>query len=471
MSVAHSLLNTSDVVRPDTLSLLIVDDEQSIREGCREVAIDLGFHTLTAENATAAYKHMDAQTIDVVLLDMKLPGASGLEILHEIKRRRAEAQVIIVTGYATVNSAGQTMKKGANDYITKPFTLDELKSILQRTSGQLQRVPEKAPAREKVAAVKDVSTLIGASEEMEKLFLVISKVARSKHPVLITGESGTGKELVARAIHFSGPYRDKPFIAVDCGSFVPTLIESELFGHVRGAFTGADRPKDGLLAIAEGGTVLLDEIGELPVDLQSKLLRALQEKEIRPVGATKTIPINVRILAATNRDLQIAVDQGGFRKDLFFRLNVVNVRIPALRERKADIPVLVEHFLAKINRASDTQRAVSEEAMRMMMAYDWPGNVRELENCLERCGALSTGPVIHTADLPTQLQNGNGHGPSVGLPMHPTSANGIVPMAEIEKQTILAAMAQLKGDKLMTARMLGIGKTTLYRKLKEYGAE
>src|SRR5437588_3014438 len=325
MSAAHSLLTTSDVVKPDSLSLLIVDDEQSIREGCREVPIDLGFRTLTAENAVAAYKHMDTQTIDIVLLDMKLPGASGLEVLHEVKRRRPEVQVIIVTGYATVNSAVQAMKQGANDYITKPFTLDELKSTLQRTSGQLLRIPEKTPLREKVTAVKTVSTLIGGSQEMEKLFVVISKVARSRHPVLITGESGTGKELVARAIHFSGPNRDKPFIAVDCGSFVPTLIESELFGHVRGAFTGADRPKDGLLAIAEGGTVLLDEIGELPVDLQSKLLRALQEKEIRPVGATKTIPINVRILAATNRDLQIAVDQGSFRKYLFFRLNLVNV--------------------------------------------------------------------------------------------------------------------------------------------------
>src|SRR5712671_3338816 len=364
MSAAHSLLTTSDAVKPDSLSLLIVDDEQSIREGCREVAIDLGFNTLTAENSVAAYKHMDTQTIDIVLLDMKLPGASGLEVLHEVKRRRAEAQVIIVTGYATVNSAVQAMKQGANDYLTKPFTLDELKSVLQRTSGQLLRTPEKSPVREKVALVKDVSTLIGSSEEMEKLFVVISKVARSRHPVLITGESGTGKELVARAIHFSGPNRDKPFIPVDCGSFVPTLIESELFGHVRGAFTGADRAKEGLLASAEGGTVFLDEIGELPLDLQAKLLRALQEKEVRPVGSTVAKPISARVLAATNRDLAGMVEHGTFRKDLYFRLNVVNLRIPPLRSRREDIAALAMHFLERMEKESGVERTFSDTTLR-----------------------------------------------------------------------------------------------------------
>src|SRR5256714_857014 len=250
--------------------------------------------------------------------------------------------------------------------------------------------------------------IVGRSPEMEKLFRLIQKVAHSRYPVLINGESGTGKELVARSIHFLSPQKNKPFIPVDCGSLVPTLIESELFGYVKGAFTGAGRSKDGLLTIAEGGTVFLDEVGELPIDLQVKLLRALQEKEIRPVGSTRRIPIDVRIVAATNRDLEAAVQQGTFRKDLYFRLNVVNLRIPPLRERKQDIPLLVGHFLDRMNRASGVERTISDEALRLMMAYDWPGNIRELESCLERAVTLTSGPHIHVGDLPSQVQNG-GH--------------------------------------------------------------
>jgi two-component system response regulator HydG len=299
---------------------------------------------------------------------------------------------------------------------------------------------------------------------MEKMFRIITKVAHSTHPVLILGESGTGKELVARSIHFNGPNRDKPFIPVDCGSLVPTLIESELFGYVKGAFTGAVRSKDGLLAIADGGTILLDEIGELPVDLQSKLLRAIQEKEIRPVGSTRRVAINVRILAATNRDLEAAVQNGSFRKDLFFRLNVVNLRIPPLRERKQDIPLMVGHFLDRMNRVTGIERTVSDDALRLMMAYDWPGNVRELESCLERATTLTSGPNIHIGDLPTQVQNAGR--PVAFESSHP---NGVVPIAEMEKEAIFSALKRVGGDKMKAARLLGIGKTTLYRKLKEYG--
>jgi DNA-binding NtrC family response regulator len=309
---------------------------------------------------------------------------------------------------------------------------------------------------------------VGRAPEMEKLYRIIAKAANSTHPVLILGESGTGKEMVARSIHYSGPFRDKPFIPVDCGSLVPTLIESELFGYVKGAFTGANQAKDGLLAIAEGGTVFLDEVGELPVDLQAKLLRAIQEKEIRPVGSTRRIPINVRILAATNRLLEQAVTEGAFRRDLYFRLNVLSLRIPALRERREDIPLLVAHFMERTNRASGPEKIVSDEALKAMMAWDWPGNVRELENCLERTCAFTSGPVIHVADLPPNIagveglaqSNENGH-----------SQNKIVPMAELERQTILSAIAELHGDKLQAARLLGIGKTTLYRKLKDYAVQ
>jgi two-component system response regulator HydG len=351
-----------------------------------------------------------------------------------------------------------------------------------------------------------MGNLIGRSPEMEKLYRILSKVATSTHPVLILGESGTGKELVARSIHFNGPNAGKPFIPVDCGSLVPTLIESELFGYVKGAFTGANRAKEGLLAAAEGGTVFLDEIGELPLDLQAKLLRALQEKEIRPVGSTQAVPISARVLAATNRDLIAMVEQGRFRKDLYFRLNVVNIKIPPLRERRADIAVLAEHFLERLQRDTGVHHSFSDDALRVMTAYDWPGNVRELENAIERACALSSGPVLHMGDLPTQLQDfrlqsehrlqtiapeggelefdgaaggmgavggltagGVGMGMGVGAGTGGGAPGGIVSIAEMEKHAILLTIRQLKGDKLMAAKLLGIGKTTLYRKLKEYG--
>jgi len=284
--------------------------------------------------------------------------------------------------------------------------------------------------------------------------------------VLILGESGTGKELVAKSIHFAGVFRAKPFIPVDCGSLVPTLIESELFGHVRGAFTGAMHPKDGLLAIADGGTVFFDEVGELPIDLQAKLLRAIQEKEIRPVGSVKRVPINVRILAATNRDLERAVAEGTFRRDLFFRLNVLTLRIPPLRDRRQDIPLLVAHILERIGRDSDREMTISDDALKALVNYDWPGNVRELENSLERACALSSTHQIQLRDLPTQIYGA----PMDAMGMSQAN-NGIVPMAELEKQTILNALTQVNGDKMLAARLLGIGKTTLYRKLKEYGSQ
>jgi two-component system response regulator HydG len=281
------------------------------------------------------------------------------------------------------------------------------------------------------------------------------------------GESGTGKELVARSIHYTGDKRDNPFVAIDCGSLVPSLIESELFGYVKGAFTGAARAKEGLLSAAEGGTVFLDEIGELPIELQSKLLRALQEREIRPVGSTRSIPINVRILAATNRDLEKAVQQGTFRRDLYFRLNVLTLRIPPLRERRDDIPLLIGHILERLNSAHENHHSIGDDALRLMLHYDWPGNVRELENCLERSCTTCSLPTIHIADLPSQLLDFERT-----RVVPPTIANGegIKPLAQLEKQAILHAIHALHGDKLEAARQLGIGKTTLYRKLKEYGA-
>lgn len=464
MSVAYSLPAFDQQPRTDTLNLLIVDDERALRDACKEVAESLGFTAFTADNAQAALRVLNLEVIDVVLLDMRLPGTNGLEVLKEIKRRGSDIAVIMMTAYASVNTAVHAMKQGAYDYVTKPFNLEELRLLLGRVSAHVRLAAESKVLRESIKTPQSFSNIVGRTPEMEKMFRIITKVAHSTHPVLILGESGTGKELVARSIHFNGPNRDKPFIPVDCGSLVPTLIESELFGYVKGAFTGAVRSKDGLLAIADGGTVLLDEIGELPVDLQSKLLRALQEKEIRPVGSTRRVPINVRILAATNRDLEAAVQQGTFRKDLFFRLNVVNIRIPVLRERKADIPLLVGHFLERMNAATGVERTISDEALRLMMAYDWPGNIRELESCLERAATLTSGPNIHIGDLPTQVQNGGRPAPSENG--HPS---GVVPIAEMEREAIFSALKRVGGDKMKAAKLLGIGKTTLYRKLKEYG--
>jgi transcriptional regulator with PAS, ATPase and Fis domain len=305
--------------------------------------------------------------------------------------------------------------------------------------------------------------LIGVSERMQRVYKMIEKVSQHEYPVLILGESGTGKELVARSIHFSGERKSRPFAPVDCSALVPTLIESELFGYVKGAFTGAVRAKQGLLEAAQGGTLFLDEIGDLPVDLQAKLLRVLQEREVKPVGSTERRPLDVRIIAATNRDLEAAIRNGSFRQDLYFRLNVVQIKLPPLRERKSDIPLLVTSFLDKFTDPQGPARTISEDAMRRLVAYDWPGNVRELENAIERAVALGSGPIVHVGDLPSSLQ-------------YPSSERApekeeLLPLEELERRAILRMLRETGGDKLAAARMLGIGKTTLYRKLKQYNME
>jgi two-component system response regulator HydG len=425
----------------------------------------LGYHTTTAESAEQALRAADSQTIDLIFLDMTLSGVGGLEVLRQLKTRRPETEVIMMTGHGTVESAVEAMKSGAYDYITKPFSMEQISQLLDRVAAHLRLKTENRMLREKIKSKQGFGNIIGRAPEMDKLYRIIAKAAHSAHPVLILGESGTGKEMVARAIHHSGPFRDKPFIPVDCGSLVPTLIESELFGYVKGAFTGAMQSKEGLLAIAEGGTVFLDEVGELPIDLQAKMLRALQEKEIRPVGSTRQVSINVRILAATNRNLEQGVAQGSFRRDLYFRLNVLSLRIPPLRERRQDIPLLATNFLDRLSHTTGRGFEITDEAMKSLLAYDWPGNVRELENSLERCCAMTSGSVINAADLPSSI---------TGAPAQMTTSapeSRILPMAEVEKQTIMGAIARLNGDKLLAAKLLGIGKTTLYRKLKEYGAD
>ncbi len=447
---------------PVPLHLLVVDSDRFVREACREASAVLGCRASATESAEQGLWLIDSQNIDVVLLDLNLLGVGGLEVLRQIKHLKPDIEVVVMTGNGTVQSAVQAMKAGAYDYITKPFGLNELKLLLERVAAHLKLKVENRRLCDEMKSKQGFGNIIGRTLEMDRLYRIIGKAAHSAHPVLILGESGTGKEMVARAIHYSGPFRDKPFVPVDCGSLVPTLIESELFGHVKGAFTGASHAKDGLLALAEGGTVFLDEIGELPLDLQSKLLRAFQEKEIRPVGGTRQVPINVRILAATNRDLEQAVGQGAFRRELYFRLNVLNVRIPPLRDRRQDVPLLVGAFLERLSRAVGRNLGVSDDVMKALVAYDWPGNVRELENCIERCCAMNSGPVIHTNDLPSSITD------SAARSAVASPEARIMRIADLEKQAIVGAIEILGGDKLMAAKLLGIGKTTLYRKLKEY---
>jgi DNA-binding NtrC family response regulator len=464
-----------NIERVATLELLVVDDDAPVRNACAEIAAGMGFSTHVADSVPAARAHLQRHPVDLMLLDLKLPGGGGLVLLEEVKTKHPETAVVVMTAFATVSSAVEAMRTGANDYLTKPFALEELATVLERSAQRRHFDMESRALRERLRTQKGMGNLIGRTQEMEKLYRILSKVAFTTHPVLILGESGTGKEIVARSIHFNGTNAAKPFIPVDCGSLVPTLIESELFGYVKGAFTGAHKSKDGLLVAAEGGTVFLDEIGELPHDLQAKLLRALQEKEVRPVGATHTVPIAARILAATNRNLEQMVEQGRFRKDLFFRLNVVNVRIPPLRDRRADIPLLAANTLERMRRENGLTYTFADDALRLMAEYDWPGNVRELEHAIERACALSSGPVLHMGDFPTQLQDHLSHrdreATAAAIALQATESPQVLSIAEMEKQAILNTIRQLHGDKLMAAKLLGIGKTTLYRKLKEYGIE
>ncbi|MGC9159617.1 MAG: sigma-54-dependent transcriptional regulator [Terracidiphilus sp.] len=459
---------------PVRLHLLVVDADAAVRSACAEIAASLGYAVESTGDLAQARSLLHGSPADILLVNLPAGSNLGIELISEVKLLYPQTAVIAMTASGSVNSAVEAMRCGASDYLAKPFAMDELSTVLDRAAASLATDMATRQLRERLRLSQGLGSIIGRSAEMEKLYRILSKVAQSTHPVLVLGESGTGKELVARTIHAYGPNAQKPFLPVDCGSLVPTLIESELFGYVKGAFTGANRSKDGLLVSAEEGTVFLDEIGELTLDLQAKLLRSLQEKEVRPVGATHRVPIRARIVAATNRDLAAMVEKGSFRKDLFYRLNVVNLRLPPLRDRREDIPLLAAHFLDQISREHGTKFTLSDEALRTMMRHDWPGNVRELENSIERACALSSGPVLHLGDLPTQLQQqGLEARRAATAGKEPVEGDGgqppLVPLAELERQAILGAIRTLNGDKLQAARLLGIGKTTLYRKLKEYG--
>src|SRR3984893_6922449 len=446
-----------------TMNILIVDDEPSIRETCAEVARQAGMKAIPVSSAEEALEVLENSAVDIVLTDLMLQQTSGLDLLKRVHDSNPMLPVIVLTQYGTIDSAVAATRFGAVDYVTKAFRIEELRSRLERAAGAVEVQQENHLLREQLRTRPGFGGLIGVSERMQRVYKVIQKVSLHEYPVLVLGESGTGKELVAKSVHFSGPRKDRSFAPVDCSALVPTLIESELFGYVKGAFTGAQHGKQGLLEAAQGGTLFLDEIGDMPVDLQAKLLRALQEREVKPVGSTERRRIDVRIIAATNRDLDSAIKAGAFRQDLYFRLNVVQIKLPALRERKSDIPLLVTAFLEKFSDPQLPAWSISEDAMRRLIAYDWPGNVRELENAIERGVALGNGPIVDVADLPTNLQ-------------YPTTervpeSDELLPLEELERRAILRTLRQTRGDKLAAARILGIGKTTLYRKLKQYHME
>jgi len=483
-------LGRSDLNREDLrVRLLIVDDEQSIRKLCVTVGEALGFICLEADSGESALALLEEQPVHVVLSDMVMPHMSGLEFLEKVKKLLPRTEVALMTGHGSIETAVQAMKLGAYDYITKPFSpLEELRLFLRRMAEKVRLVEENEFLRERIDSETAVHGIVGSSAKIQEVLRVASRLKDTRTAVLISGESGTGKELIARAIHFRGAFANRPFVAVDCGSLVPTLIESELFGYEKGAFTGALKSKQGLFQSADTGSVFLDEIGELPLELQAKLLRVLQEKEVRPVGSNQRVKVDVRIIAATNRDLEAAYKAGTFRKDLYFRLNVVTVHVPALRERRSDIPMLVNWFCERYAPGADLR--VSNTAMKALMNYDWPGNVRELENCVERAVALGNGNLIDLGDLPPTIaamgsagltspasRSGSDSIPELvsdlAASAESSSGESIVPLSttdleDIERATIQRVFEQVKGDKALAGRMLGISRATLYRKLKRY---
>ena len=402
------------------------------------------------------------QVFDAALSDVRMPDMSGLDLLREIKKRDESIEVVIMTGYPTISSAVEALKEGAYDYLSKPLILDELRHLMQRLMERRFLRGEVQTLRMRLGEELTVNELIGGSPGMARVKEIIGKVAVTDSPVLIEGESGTGKELVAAAIHRLSSRAKGPFIPVNCSAIPRDLLESEFFGHVRGAFSGAVADALGLFRGANEGTIFLDEIAELPPELQVKLLRVLQEMQVRPVGSTKAHPVDVRVIAATNRNLEQAMKSGSFRQDLFYRLNVIRVTLPPLRERREDIPALVNHFIRRFNkRFRRDVRGVTQDAVSALSAYDFPGNVRELENLIERAFAMGTRESLTLADLPS-LSARPSIAPSIETKAVPT-------LAEVEKELILRALAVHNNDKEEAARALGISRRTIYRRLKEYG--
>ena len=441
--------------------VLVVDDEDAVRATLREYLRD-AYEVLEAPDGPSALQVVKTRPVDLVLLDIRLPGMEGLEVLQRVKALDDAVEVVLVTAVKTVRTAVEAMKLGAYDYLTKPFDFEELGAVVRRAVERRALEREVLYLRGELARRHGFEDLVGQSGAMAKIYEVIAHVARTTVTVLVTGASGTGKELIARAVHRHGPRRERPFVAVNCAAIPAELLESELFGHERGAFTGAYARKPGKFELAHGGTLFLDEVGALRMDLQAKLLRALQEREIERVGGTHGVKVDVRIVAATNLDLRRVVAEGGFREDLFYRLNVVTIHIPPLRERRSDIPLLVRHFLAKYSREfGKPVRGLTKPALATLERYDWPGNVRELENVIERAVALTDGGVIAPRDLPLDLLVGRQGGGQAGTLR--------AARRQFEQQFILRALERADWNQTQTARVLGLHRNTLQAKIALLG--
>jgi two-component system response regulator PilR (NtrC family) len=447
--------------------VLVVDDEPPQLEILRLILGDEGYEVVTAGSGRGALAALRKQPVDLVLTDLKMPDVSGITLLEQIQRAQPGACVVLMTAHGTIDSAVEAMRKGAFDYLTKPLDREVLLLVVSRAVERIRLVSENRRLQEELRGRFRVENLVGAHGSMHEVFRIVHKVARSSSTVLIYGESGTGKELVARAIHVTSDRHDRPFVAVNVGALPETILEAELFGYEKGAFTGADARKVGLFEQASGSTLFLDEVGELKRDLQVKLLRVLQEREILRVGGTEPVPVDVRVVTATNRDLEREVQAGRFREDLFYRLNVIPIALPPLRDRRTDIPLLVEHFLSKHGEPGRPRR-IAPDALEALVAYGWPGNVRELESVIERTLLLSEGDVIRLEDLPAAVRM-RSRPPGAGIPIEIPDEG--LDLEELERTLILRALDKADGNVTRAARLLRLSRRTLqYRIEKMQGA-
>jgi DNA-binding NtrC family response regulator len=444
-------------------SILLIDDDDSMRRVMEFSLVEAGYAVRAAASGEEGLRLLEKETFDAVITDVTMPGMSGMEVLAGVREREERLPVIVITAYGTIESAVEAMKQGAFDYITKPFNRDELRLTLDKALRMRRLEKENVVLRAEVTDRYRFESIVGASEKIREVLNMAGRAAPSDANVLITGESGTGKELLAKGIHYNSTRANGPFVAVNCAAIPENLIESELFGHVKGAFTGAIRDREGKFELAGGGTLFLDEIGELRIDLQAKILRALQERQVDRVGGSHTLSIDVRVIAATNKDIERAVKEGSIREDLYYRLNVITLHMPPLRERRDDIPLLVSYFLKKFNAGVDIR--IDTEALSTIKAYAWPGNVRELENVIEHASVLRRGDVISLADLPDKLKREKASVENIVLNLPDEG----ISLEDLEKNLIVKALEKHKGNQTRAAEYLGITRPTLIYRMEKYG--